>query len=807
MDYRQFINSKKLAAEEYGFELSKDNPALFDFQKECVRWSVKKGRSALFQGCGIGKAQHVDQRILTPDGWKRIGDAVVGDLVFGSDGKAHKIVGVFPQGERELREVLFSDGTSVKCDREHLWYVLSQKQQYLDLPGRVMTVNEIEKRGLSFKGGQKKHFVPMPKPMDFGRDDDLPVDPYTLGVLLGDGSLGNGTPAITTPDEEIISHLIIPAGCSVSRKNISGDKCPSYSIIGGEYKNSKNPMKSALESLGVYGKKSEDKFIPEQYKFASPEIRLAIVQGLLDTDGHCTGSCIEYSTASIKLAEDLIFIIRSLGGTSSYSVQPAHYTKNGERVDCLEKHRMVIKLPANMPAFRLSRKLNRHNPIQRKKPLKSIVGIEPAGFGECVCIKVDAKDSLYVTEGFTLTHNTPQQLSWSQAVHEHTNGDVLILAPLAVSKQTVREGRKFGVDVNICRSQDGVKPGVNITNYEMVDNFNADHFAGIVLDESSILKCLTGKTRTKLIKTFSATPYRLCCTATPAPNDYTELGNHAEFLGIMSVQEMLSRWFINDAFNVGDWRLKKHAEQDFWRWVSSWAICMTRPSDIGYEDGAYILPPLTTVQHIVKQDMTDFANGLLVKTSNPSATQLKREMRKSLMDRCDKAAELAEGEEPIILWCNTNEEADALKARVADAKDVRGAMKAERKEEILEDFASGNLRALITKPSIAGHGMNFQHCNRMVFVGLSYSFEERYQAVRRCWRFGQEREVFDHVVLGEAEMSVFKTVKDKEQKHLDMERAMAGSINKFSKENGVRYREYVAGESIVVPNFLKKRAA
>lgn len=402
---------------------------------------------------------------------------------------------------------------------------------------------------------------------------------------------------------------------------------------------------------------------------------------------------------------------------------------------------------------------------------------------------------------------TRQSLVWAENVHQKTNGDVLILAPLAVSKQTAREGRTIGIQVNLCRKQEDVKKGINITNYEMVDHFDVSLFSAIVCDESSLLKCLTGKTRTKLIKKFSATPYRLCCTATPAPNDYTELGNHAEFLGIMSVQEMLSRWFINDAFNVGDWRLKKHAESDFWRWVGTWAICMTRPSDIGYPDDGYNLPPLTTVRHILKQDMTDFEHGLLVKKSKPSATELRREMKKSLEDRCDKAAELAGGNEPVILWCNTNDEADALQSRIKDAQEVRGSMPADRKENILEEFATGNLRALITKPSIAGHGMNFQHCNRMIFVGLSYSFEERYQAVRRCWRFGQKREVFDHVVMGESEVSIFDTVKEKENSHLEMERAMAGSINQFSSDNGIRYRDYNAEKSIILPKFIKGRAA
>jgi len=400
---------------------------------------------------------------------------------------------------------------------------------------------------------------------------------------------------------------------------------------------------------------------------------------------------------------------------------------------------------------------------------------------------------------------TPQQLEWARHVSRHTGGDVLIVAPLAVSQQTIREGRKFGIEVHPVRSQADVKTGINVTNYEMVHHFDTDGLAGVVLDESSILKAVTGKMRGFLIEKFSSVPYRLCCTATPAPNDHTELGNHAEFLGISRHQEMLSRWFVNDSYKVGNWRLKHHAQRMFWEWVSSWAVCMGKPSDIGYTDDGFILPPLKTVKHIVKCESGP-QNGMLFRVQNPSATDLRREMRESIVPRARKAAEIVnEIPDSVLLWCNTNAEADRLKREIPEAHEVRGSMAPEHKERALRDFSEGRTRVLITKPSIAGFGLNWQHCNQMIFVGLSYSFEERYQAIRRCWRFGQEREVFDHVVMGEAEVGVFQEVQKKEKKHVEMENQTSRYINAISTLNVQgKFREYAAEHEMKLPEFLTR---
>lgn len=380
---------------------------------------------------------------------------------------------------------------------------------------------------------------------------------------------------------------------------------------------------------------------------------------------------------------------------------------------------------------------------------------------------------------------TPQQLEWANQIFLETGGDVLILAPLAVSKQTQREGIKFGIDVNVCRSQDDVKPGINITNYEMLEHFNASHFIGIVLDESSILKSFMGKTKQKIIDTFRNTQYKLCATATPSPNDHMELLNHAEFLNVMPSNEALSRWFINDTMSFGTYRLKAHAVKDFWRWVSSWAVCMRKPADIGYDDDRFILPELKTTEHIIDIDH-DFSNGkLFYDVDELNASSLYRELRKSAEQRATIAAGLVNNSDEMwVVWCNTNAEADWLKRLIPDAVDVRGSMPSVKKEKCLADFSIGAARVMVTKPSMCGFGLNWQHVHNVAFVGLSYSFEQRYQALRRCWRYGQDHIVNDHVILSPSEKRVYEIVQAKEAQFEEMSANMVYEMRDYTDLGG-----------------------
>jgi DNA modification methylase len=369
---------------------------------------------------------------------------------------------------------------------------------------------------------------------------------------------------------------------------------------------------------------------------------------------------------------------------------------------------------------------------------------------------------------------TLQQLEWAAQVAAHTSGAILVLTPLAVASQTLAEAERFGIAARIVRHAEDVAAGINITNYEKLDLFDGIEFAGVVLDESSILKNFTGKTRIKLTERFKSTPYRLCCTATPSPNDYAEFGQHADFLGICTPGQMLATFFINDTFNTGDWRLKKHAEGEFWEWVASWASCVGRPSDIGFSDDGYILPSLNLKTITVDVDESaGEGSEELFKHATLSATTMHKELRETADARADAVADLVNNSDDLwIVWCNTNVEADALMARIPDATEVRGSDKPEHKENKLAAFTNGNTRVLVSKPSICGFGMNWQHCRNVAFVGLSYSFEDFYQALRRSYRFGQQHEVNAYIVQARTEGAILATVKRKMEQHQQMQERM-----------------------------------
>ena len=375
---------------------------------------------------------------------------------------------------------------------------------------------------------------------------------------------------------------------------------------------------------------------------------------------------------------------------------------------------------------------------------------------------------------------TLQQIEWARLVSRHTNGGkVLILAPLAVAHQTVAEGRKIGVDVRYVRSQaevDAAGTPIIITNYDMIHHFDASQFAGVVLDESSILKAFTGSIKRKLVEMFSNTPYRLACTATPAPNDHLEFGNHSEFLGIMPGNRMISRWFINNTMGAGDYRLKKHAADDFWRWMVSWSVCISKPSDLGdYDDNGFIIPPLHIHSSVVEVDHTRaFADGQLFVIEALSATGMWKEKRETEVDRVNAAtAIIGDSDDFWVIWCDTNSEADLLVKLFPDAVEVRGSDSIAEKERKLTLFSDGLVKKIITKPEIAGFGLNWQHCANMVFVGVTYSFEKTYQAMRRTWRFGQLNEVNAYMIYAETEGNIVEILGVKQVKHEEMLRQMS----------------------------------
>lgn len=357
---------------------------------------------------------------------------------------------------------------------------------------------------------------------------------------------------------------------------------------------------------------------------------------------------------------------------------------------------------------------------------------------------------------------TIQQLEFCRAVSEYIGKPSLIVAPLTVGEQTKREADKFGYTATLCRTQKDVQQGINITNYEMLDHFDPDSFGGVVLDESSILKNCMGKVRTQIIEMFQNTPYRLSCTATPSPNDYMELGNQVEFLGIMSRTEMLATYFTHDGSDTSKWRLKGHAEDRFWEWVATWAVVLTCPGDLGYPNDGYILPDLVMHEHLVdvSTSMDDGLFGWVAQT----LTERRDARRMSLRERCAKAAEIVsfDPDEQWVIWCDLNDESELLTSLISGAIEVRGSDKPDDKAKSLRGFADGSVRYLVTKPSIAGFGMNWQNCHNMIFVGLSDSYEAMYQAIRRCYRFGQKFPVNVHIVTSAAEGAVKANIERKE---------------------------------------------
>lgn len=368
------------------------------------------------------------------------------------------------------------------------------------------------------------------------------------------------------------------------------------------------------------------------------------------------------------------------------------------------------------------------------------------------------------------------QLEWAEKVHEETNGSILILAPLAVTEQTYREGIKFGINSKVVECQEDVINGINITNYEKLDKFDTSVFNGIVLDESSILKSFTGKVRNQIIDNFKNTPYKLACTATPAPNDYMELGNHSEFLGVMTRSEMLAMYFVHDGGNTSKWRLKGHATDVFWQWMSSWAVVITNPRDLDYEIEGYDLPKLNIHEIIVDGDEP------IVETL--TLTQRRQARKESLEERCKAAADLVNNSnENWLVWCNLNDESKLLHELINDSVEVKGSDKAKHKTDSSISFANGDIKCLVSKPLIFGMGLNFQSCHNMIFVGLSDSYEQYYQAVRRCWRFGQEHEVNVYIVISAKEGCVKENIERKQEDANTMQQEMLKHTKEITKEN------------------------
>lgn len=404
------------------------------------------------------------------------------------------------------------------------------------------------------------------------------------------------------------------------------------------------------------------------------------------------------------------------------------------------------------------------------------------------------------------------ELVWGGEVARHTGKPVLAFAPLAVSAQHIREASKFGLHAELARTQDDVSgSGVFVTNYQKIDHFDLSAFGGVILDESSILKSTDGHYRTRLVEECARIPFRLAATATPAPNDFMELGNHAEFLGVMSYTDMLATFFTHDGGETQKWRLKGHAENEFWKWMASWAVMLRKPSDLGYENTGYDLPPLVQHQHTVGVEYApSMETGLLFPMEARSMSERISARRDTIAERVAEAAAITPSDRQFVWWCNLNAESEALTKAVPGAVETRGSDTEEEKERKILDFIEGRTRVLVTKPLVAGFGLNFQFCADTGFVGLNDSFEQLYQAIRRFWRFGQNRPVNVHFIAAETEGAVVANLRRKESDAERMASAMVAHTASLSSEavRGLaRERpDYDPKQPMIIPSWLEDAA-
>ena len=402
------------------------------------------------------------------------------------------------------------------------------------------------------------------------------------------------------------------------------------------------------------------------------------------------------------------------------------------------------------------------------------------------------------------------ELAWGSAVHKYTRMPVMIHTPLAVAGQIAAEGAKIGIHAKVVRDAGDLIDGINIANYERLHKFDASVFGGVVLDESGCIKHHDTKTFSSLTEAYRDTPFKLPATATPAPNDWTELGTHAEFLGICTRQEMLAEFFTHDGGDTSVWRLKGHARQVFWRWVASWGAMIRKPSDLGFDDGLYNLPPLHLHEHTVDFEMP--LNGMLFAAEAQSLSERRKARRESLKDRVEACAAMvnSQGSEPWVVWCDLNAEGDALTAAIDGAIQIAGADSIDVKESRLADFSYGRARVLVSKPSICGYGLNWQHSARMAFVGVTDSYESFYQAVRRQWRFGQKRDVHVHIFSSKAEGAVVANLRRKERDAgLMADNLSAETRDAVMAEVIGMQREtnpYNASKRVALPEFLRTAA-
>lgn len=804
------ISEKKAAAPNLAF-----SEFLFEHQQEITRLAINAKRFAVWADCGLGKGQPYGSLILTPDGVKQIQNLKVGDLIIASDGKPYPVTGVYPKSIQPTYRIHFSDRTSFVVDEDHLHIVRTNNDRQKNKPWRVIETRQLIKSKLRYRlnGKSRNYDIPVVEPIEFENHKDLPIHPYLLGILLGDGCI-KWQSAFSNIDSEIVDRVkdILGTDYKLKSKN-NKDWTITY------YKHAENPLTESLRDLGLFGTGSDSKFIPLSYLFSSVENRLELLRGLMDADGYIKDTC-QFYTTSETLSLGVKFLIRSLGGIPTGRIKEnPKYSYKGEIRTGQNCYVTTFSLKTFNP-FYLSRKAKLWNPNPRDNG-RWIDRIEFEGIQPTVCISVASPDSSYVTEDFIVTHNTLIEAEFARQANHITGGRSLILTLPEVALQTIDEVNKFhGKNLPICflESKQDLRryceKGDNvyrlaITNYEKMNPEGEGelqiiremkNLAALILDENR-LKGGGGKQKWAIIKSSKGIPFKLTATATPAPNDYIEFASQASFLERMrNENEIIWTFFAKDKI-TGEWTVKRHAQEAFFEWMSAWSIYVRNPRNYGWSFDVTLPPEPEIIRHEI-QITEQQANASLIFNIDTKgqaslfATQSQGVVGRSKMSQIakgfvynkDKSITRIKSRKPkfvadlirqewiqhqVLVWTVFDEESEILNEQLKrfgiDIHQIlTGKTPHEKRAEILNDYRTGKLRVLISNSKLLGYGMNLQMTGSMIFSGWNDSFEEWYQTIRRAVRFGNLKRVRIHIpYIPELELAQLETIFKKETKFIE----------------------------------------
>lgn len=778
--YQEFLKSKVPVVENDGFEPESHCPEWFKpHQVDCCQWAITKGRAALFESFGMGKCHGKGTLVLMFDGSiKPVEDVQVGDQLMGDDGTPRNVLSL-ARGREQMYQVTLKNGDSYTCNESHIFSLKMSNKHGGNNPGEIVakSLREFQKLPEYAKRNCYKHYKVS---IDF-ESQPVPFDPYLYGAWIGDGHAIGMSWTICDKDPEILESIRDYAdrnGMSIRTDSASG--CKTVHLNFGPKHNQPHAVRTFLRESASGGKR-----IHSSYLRNDRETRLQLLAGIADTDGHLIDKTYEVATKWIGLRDDILYLSRSLG----FSVSHSEKIVNG-----VVYYRIWISgntdlVPCKTRKHALPRR-------QIKNPLVYGFTVSPLGEGDYYGFEIDG-NHLYLLADFTVTHNTVQQLQLAKWVHERTGGKFLIVAPLGVRQEFTRnDGPRMGMKVVYCRTDAEVaacdSPYI-ITNYERVRDggISPDQFAGVSLDEASCLRSYGSKTSQNFCRLFRNIPFRFVATATPSPNDFIELINYADFLGIMDRGQAMTRFFQRDSKEAGNLQLYPHEEQRFWLWVASWAVFINKPSDLGYDDTGYDLPEIAVHWHEVQATTAPAGSNkdkdgtpLLFARPTGGIKQVAKKRRDTREVRVAKAAEIIaqNPDDHWIIWHYLEAERDEIQRQIPDSVAVYGTQDIDDREQIVADFADGKISKLSSKPELLGSGCNFQrHCHKALFIGPTDKFNDFIQAVHRIHRFMQSMPVEIHIIFADSQFDTVQIMQRKWAQHDELTETMRAII----RENGL----------------------